>query len=125
MMKRLDTIEPGFYRVRMVKEGPWVPVEVRVNLITGMLTVIESGRSAVFEIARQDFEDAIVECVTDGDAFQHPLIRIAWFGENIDADEHARMVGVIEWAREHRPDHPVLHPTKPIKLSELPVDLIF
>lgn len=125
MTKRLDTIEPGFYRVRMVKEGPWVPVEVRVDQLTDMLTVIESGRDAVFEIARSDFEDAIVECVTDGDAFQHPLIRIAWFGESIDAKAHADMLELLAWAREHAPEHPVLHPTRPIKLSKLPVDLIF
>src|SRR5262245_16303797 len=124
MTRQLDTVEPGFYRVRLVKGGPWVPVEVRCDPLTEMISVVEMGRSTVFEIALSEFKDAIVDCVIEADAFQHPLIRICWFGEKIEPHVYDKMLELIDWARKNAPEHPVLHPTQPIRLSRLPVDLI-
>lgn len=109
--------ESGFYRMRLVKRGPWVPV------------MIWWGRPV---IAGEMQDRAPRWCVAingetdhpDDDGARYPLdVWRAWpecSGEKIDAAEYAFMCKRVKWARAYAPHHPAANPYEPIDLDQLP-----
>ena len=93
--------QPGFYRRRMVRHGPWVPVRIwleqPIDDETGELTGDETLRCEV------DGRDA--------DPFRHWTYVADQPISEADFDymrEHAA------WALRHAPDHPIANPNSPV-----------
>jgi hypothetical protein len=88
---------PGWYRLRLAK-GAW-PVPC-------LVTYTKDGWQATI----------------DGEAFEpHPdpwhatgVDRVHHYGQRISAAEYDRLLEAKEWARQHQPDHPCLHPRRAI-----------
>jgi hypothetical protein len=91
----------------------------------GMIFVVEADERLRVGIEASKYEELVVNSVMEGAAFEHSLMRVVWFGTPIKEAEYRKMLDLIAWAREHQPDHPVLHPDEPIKLREVRVSQIF
>lgn len=121
--QRIDEIRPGYYRVRKVRNGPWIAAEITVQ--DGMILISEDGAGAALGVSSAMYEDLIVESITEGQAFSHPLLRCAWFGEPIDEAEYRHLIALGAWARQHRPSHPAAQPDRPIDRNTVPISDIF
>jgi hypothetical protein len=122
MAKRTDEIQPGFYRYRKARGGPWVAAEI---ILAGeRIMVADNGEAPHLEVNCAQFAEVVSEQIADGEAFQHPLLRVAWFGEPISEREHAYLVRRHRWALEHAPDHPDARQGKPINLHTVPIDYL-
>lgn len=112
MQRHLDHVEAGYYRYRRVRAGPWVAAEIRID--DDMVVLCDDGQSASLGVKLTWLQRVIVESVMEGEAFRHPIIRILWFGEPIDASEYNRLL-----------DRPAcIDINRPIDINEVPIDLI-
>jgi hypothetical protein len=121
--RRIDEVRPGHYRYRRVRGGPWLPAVVTVE--DGMIYVVEENERLKIAIAAEAYEELVVDSVMAGEAFNSNLLRVIWFGTPITEAEYRQLMHVLTWAREHQPDHPMLHPDKPIQMKEVRVASIF
>lgn len=98
---RIDQPQPGFYRYRRVRNGPWLAARIwRDDSIP--------ERPAVL-LAEMDGRDI-------------PVIE-AWpslAGNSITEAEYQHLSNVRSWAKESAPSAPEAHPTKPINLAAQP-----
>lgn len=104
LSRRVDLPEQGFFRIRLVRGGPWVGAEIRCE--SGIWTGLIDGQPG-------ETSDA------DPAAAQH-VFRIWHSGEIIPEHEHAFLLSRAAWARLHAPDDPAANPNQPIRLDSLP-----
>lgn len=121
--RRIDCVTPGLYRTRRVRQGPWIAAEITVTEDT--ISVSEDGGPPHYTVATDTYEEIVIESTMTGQAFSHPLLRVAWFGVQIDLTEYRHLIAVAKWAREHAPDHPAASPDKPISLANVRISRIF
>ena len=121
--QRIDEIRPGYYRLRHVKNGPWIAasIEIRGNLI--LLT--QDATPPTAQCTANEYADMVISAVIEGEAFRHPIIRCVWFGVPIEAAEHAHMLREAAWARANAPRHPLANPDRPIDVSRIPIKDLF
>lgn len=97
--RRVDVPEPGFYRAKMVRNGPWVGAFVKQDE-RGMWSVIVNGNDA--EVAADPW-------------------TIAWlrdryhYADRVTQDEHDYLVATARWAEANDPNHPAANPRQPIR----------
>lgn len=108
----------GFYRVRLVKRGPWVAAEIK--LLDDVYTVTDAVFGTTWTGTRAKLSADVDEALVDGRAFSHPLLRVVLFGEPIDAAEHAYLVARRAWATTHGTDQPEASALVPIDLDAMP-----
>lgn len=121
--RRIDEIRPGYYRIRIARRGPWIAACIAVEGDT--ITVMQDGAPHAETFRADAIADLIIDSVMEGEAFRHPLLRIAWFGEAIDEAEYRHLLALGAWARDNRPSHPAAQPDKPIDLNAVPIADIF
>lgn len=105
---------PGFYKCKLVKGGPWVPVRLAMSIAKDPITGEQLDRSprlvgwiggmelpAIVGGRERDIEDLW-----------------SWLHE-IDEVEHAYLLRAGAWAQEHAPHLPEANPLEPIDLNEL------
>jgi hypothetical protein len=115
-MIRADQPVAGFYRTRLVKRGPWVPVLIWYGqpIVDGE-TLDRSWRWCVC------LND---ETCQDDDGTRVPIdVFRVWpecSGQPIAQAEYEFMVKRVRWAREHAPQSPYANPYEPIELGALP-----
>lgn len=66
-----------------------------------------------------ELEEEAIEFTSQGQLFQHPLLRIVLFGELTDEATYRHRMALKEWAALHKPGHPCLSPTKPMDPNTL------
>lgn len=121
--RRIDDVRPGHYRVRRVRNGPWIAAEIIVD--NGMVFVTEDGTPSFEGLRLTELADIIVEATVDGEAFRHPVLRCLWFGVPIDRAEYQHLITLAAWARQNAPSHPAANPDKPIDMGRVPITDIF
>lgn len=121
--RRSDRIEPGFYRFRKVKRGPFVAA--RISIDDGVIYVAEEDAPAHYAVSVTAFAEMVTSSIMDGEAFTNPLLRVAWYGERIDEIEYRHLIAYAKWARLHAPHAPAARPTEPVDMNTTPIDLIF
>jgi hypothetical protein len=121
--RRSDRIEPGYYRYRKVRNGPFVAARIAIR--DGVIYVAEEDGPAHYAVSVTDFAELVTSSIMDGEAFRNPLLRVAWYGQPIDEIEYRHLIAYAKWARMHAPQHPAARPDKPVDLNNLPIDLIF
>jgi hypothetical protein len=117
--RRIDLIDPGCYRIRRVRRGPWIPVRITVD--DGMITVSELGEPPSASLPVADYLDHVVACTSEGEAFRDPIIRVAWFGQPITEEIHAHMLRLYRWACANDPRHHLANPDRPIDMARIRV----
>lgn len=103
--RRVDEPSPGFFRIRLVKGGPWVAAEIRRGedkVWTGLIDGKPGETSSADPAAASD------------------VFRIWHSGEFIPEHEHAYLVQRAQWCRIHQPDSPEANPTRPIDIGRQP-----
>jgi len=102
----LETPQPGFYQVRLVRGGHPLPAQITHDA--------ESDTWAI-----QIGDDTPTSVV--GNPWDHPQMeRVYYYGRAISEDEHAGLLRLIAWARANDPDHPILTPTIKRALINMP-----
>lgn len=112
--------EPGYYKRRLVRGGPFVPVRI-VRFC--MCTVGGGGDNA-----RHVWDDrcdryppltAVIDGALEEDALKH---WVYCAGNPITRDEYDHMLSLRKWARSSAPDDPMGSPDKridPMKIASL------
>ena len=72
------------------------------------------GESVERHWSEQDLEAEAAQAISEGELFKHPLLRIVLFGETSDEPTYRYLLSLRDWARLHRPNHPCLHPLRPM-----------
>lgn len=94
----------GYYKMRLVKNGPWMPVRIWwhsvVDQETGELTEPERMLCLVGERER-DIDRTWLSCC------KNPISR----------PEYEAMMHTLRWAGSNDPTHPMLRPMEPIDLT--------
>lgn len=121
--RRIDQIEPGYFRLRLVRNGPWIAAEISIE--NGMIVIRQDGEIEGEPLHPDALADLITEATIEGEAFRHPIIRCAWFGQRITEAEFLHLLRTSRWAKANNPDHPAANPTKPIDLNRVPITDIF
>ena len=105
----VDVAECGFYRVRLVKNGPYVPARIWRSVATDPVTGETLDRSPILmgELAGEPVEP-------------HALWR-SCMGRAISEQEYQFLLDDYRWARAFAPDDPIANPKTPIaKKAALP-----
>lgn len=123
MPQRIDEIEPGFFRLRHVRNGPWIAA--RVELVGGLVRLTQDAKPPSCECSTAEYADLVVAAVIEGEAFSHPIIRCLWFGVRIAEAEYQHMLRVAAWARANAPAHPLANPGKPVDINVIPIRDLF
>lgn len=109
---------PGFYLLRLVSKGWGVPC--LLTLDDGKYTAVIDGVQLAGEYGEEQLEAMLFDWLTAREP--HPLIQLVLRGEPCDAATYHQRLARKEWAREHSPEDPCLHPTKPMDRRLLRAD---
>lgn len=110
--------QPGYYKLSLIPKGWAVPVHVTIE--NDVIQVTVNGAQVIENWSRADLPDLFTDAIADGRLFEHPLFRIILFGEPCDETEYRHRLNLRAWAMENAPDHPCLHPERPIDIRTLP-----
>lgn len=106
------TLYPGYYRVRLVKDGPWVPVCLEESV-------------EVDELTGEAMGDAVYTLTVDGRVilnFETKYRQWGLFGQKIDQAEYAYMRATTRHASRYDvAHHPAANPDKPVDLMTCPL----
>lgn len=103
----VDTPTAGFYAMRLVRNGPLVPVRIWYGPPHDPVTGEELDRSHRYQ-AELGGKPTDVDRVWPWCA-KHP----------IDEAEYRYMLGVSQWAAEHAPKEPEAQPRQPVDLGTM------
>lgn len=106
--RAVDKPEPGFFRLRLIKGGPWVPAQIRRVGTEWHATI-----AGVLSVYQSELDDS---CPSDAVA----VWRIWHGGKEINEDDYQLMLQRMAWARRDMPDHPAANPDKPVDMTKLP-----
>jgi hypothetical protein len=99
-MRDIADPKAGFYKRRLIKNGPWVTVLIRVE-----------GGEQVAEVDGETHR-------ANGEPFNAwDMGATSW---PIDEPEYRYLVRMREWVNKHAPHMPQARPREPINLSDLP-----
>lgn len=108
LMSEVDIPVPGFYRLRLVKSGPWCAVKI-------------------WDEAERDpetnelIEDQQFRCLINGkevDPWRYAE-RVNCFGQPIDEAEYRYMLDTESWARTYDPEAPEADPYRPVDINKI------
>jgi hypothetical protein len=66
--RRSDRIEPGYYRYRKVRNGPFVAARIAIR--DGVIYVAEEDGPAHYAVSVTDFAELVTSSIMDGEAFR-------------------------------------------------------
>ena len=101
--------EPGFYRLRMVKAGPWVPVRIWLE---------DGDRDPETD---ELMSDQVLRAKV-GDQERDPS-KIWTFLWDITEEEYYFLLSRARWATAHNPTAPEANPKRPIRQTDVALDL--
>jgi hypothetical protein len=99
--RRIDVIEPGFFRLRLVKGGWKVPARIEFDEGTWTVTIDGEARSA-------------------RDPYAAGADYVWTSGEAIEEWQYADLLDLKLWAASAEPTHPCLQPRKRMDPMTLP-----
>lgn len=103
-----DEPQAGFYRGRLVKGGPWVPIRIWFGAPLDPLTGEELDRSHRWQAER------------NGEFVEVDAVWPFCAADAINEAEYRYLLATNQWAAEHAPDAPEAAPRQKIDLNRLP-----
>ena len=101
-----DEPQPGFYRRRLVRNGPWVAARIWLEAETD-----EDGSLA---------SDEVLKCEVGGKA-RDPADQWTYLASHpIPREEYDYMMDNQRWCEQNDPNDPVSQPERPIDFNKLP-----
>ncbi len=113
----VDDPRPGFFKLRIVKGGPFVGAELRYGPARDPETGgIMSERSYQWEtwIGGKMVADPSPDPVKAG------VFRVWLSGTEILEAEYRYLIADREWCARHAPEKPEANPTRAVKVADLP-----
>lgn len=112
-----DTPIPGWYRTRLVKNGPWVPVRIYHGL--PVVSGEEQDRAPQWCVEVAGKTDYVEKDPDNPEYRCHVLLDVyrywPWCGrEPITEGEYKYMIAHAAWSKQHAPHHPEAQPRKAI-----------
>jgi len=115
---RIDKPEPGLYKRRLVRGGPWVTVWIdrfctctaadnydgKRHIWTSECDRFPPLRALVSENRFEDLDEQWTHCA----------------GNRISLSEYLHLNNLKEWAQRHAPDDPFANPSKPANNLSIP-----
>ena len=115
----IDDPRPGFFRLRLVKNGPFVGAELRYGPPRDPETGgIMSERSYQWET----LVNGKLVSEPSPDPVKAGVFRVWLSGTQIEEPEYRYLIADREWCERHAPAAPEANPTASIQLAELPPD---
>ena len=118
MSRPLADPRPGYFKLRVVKGGPFVGAEIRHGPGRDPETGEELDRSWLWEalIGGKHIRPPAADPVNAG------VFRIWESGVEIAEAEYRFLIADAEWCAAHAPDEPAARPADPVKIADLPPD---
>jgi hypothetical protein len=99
-----DSPQPGFYRMRLVRRGAWV---------TARIHRMPDGRW------QAEIDGELLGWPSEDWIHAEGLDRIWPTAQRITEADYSFALALKAWAQRHQPNHPCLHPTRPIDPAQL------
>ncbi len=108
MSRIINRPEPGFFKMRLVKNGPWVPALIY--------------RPCPIELNPETFQavDRVYHLEAAIDNMPVNVDRIWLSGRRITAAEYLYLRADRAWVRQYRPDLPEANPMQSVDLNAQP-----
>ena len=103
--RRVDQPEAGYFRVRLVRGGPWVAAKIEQDA---------EGRWAA------SIDGQLQDPTNLDPALAKGVFQIWHYGTRIPEPEYEWMLAVASHARIHKPDAPEANPTRRINIAHEP-----
>ena len=111
--RRIDRPEPGFFKMKLVKNGPWVPA-----LIFLPCPIHEPyGGTHPDDWGTHRDRSRQYRAIVAGE--EADVLKVWTWGKKIAQSEHDHLVQVMEWAIQHAPHAPEAMPKQAIKLENM------
>jgi hypothetical protein len=108
--------EPGWYRVRLVRGGPWVPARIVLEPTPDpWFPENPMDRPCYWSTVVNGEPSKLTEIVPGKDVW-----RIHEWGERIDKETYDLMVEQAAWDKRYDPASPLANPDKRVDLSTAP-----
>lgn len=109
----------AYYKIRLVRGGPWCPCKVEFNYPSDPDTgeLLDRAPRWMATVNGTLIEDAFRVIILIGD--QPPIVK----GEQINEDDYKHMLAVKDWAVQYAPNEPEATPRRKIDLGK--IDPIF
>lgn len=112
----LDRPQPGFFRVRLVRRGPWVSAAIRRICSC----TINGGSDNARHEWRPDCDRfPPLSCEVDGQERNDRLMSVWVFGRPISEKEFRYMRDAAAWDRTYAPDAPTANPLLPVDFNAI------
>ena len=107
MTRVINKPEPGFFKMRLVKGGPWVPALIY--------------RPCPIEFKPETFQwiDRVYHLKAEIDGMPTDVDRVWLSGQYIIAAEYLYLRADRAWVRQHAPHLPEATPERPIDISRM------
>ncbi|HET98765.1 MAG TPA: hypothetical protein ENH89_00020 [Aurantimonas coralicida] len=107
MTRAIDSPEPGFFRLKLTRGGPWVPAILY--------------RPCPIEFEPETFQavDRHYRLVAEIDGKPADVHRVWTSGERITIAEYLYLTANHAWVRQYAPDLPEANPGSPIDFNVL------
>ena len=118
MSRPLSDPRPGYFKMRLVKGGPWVGAEIRHGPGVDPETGAPLDRAWLWEaiVAGRHVRQPA------GDPLNAGVFRIWESGIEISEAEYRYLIADAEWCAKHAPEEPQATPEKRVSLVDLPPD---
>ncbi len=103
--RRVDQAEPGLFRIRLVKGGPWVAAAIECDALGVWSAVIDGERQ---DPAHPDW--TLAESVA----------RIWHYGDRISDSDYEFLIERARWCRANAPESPEANPKRPVNIGREP-----
>ena len=109
---------PGYYLLRRVRRGWAVPCQVIAD--AGRFMCILNGEPLTGAWSEDELSAFWADYLTAESV--HPLVQIQLHGVTCDKATYDHRLAMKAWAERNQPDHPCLHPIRPIDPNKMPAD---
>lgn len=109
--RQVDQPEPGFFKLRLARGGPWVPARIWYGPPIDPITGEDLDRSPRLQAQTFDFEPT---------ADFVRICKVWTHGVRIDEAEYDFMRASIAYAKAHRPSDPIANPFRTVDVASLP-----
>ncbi len=116
MTRPLADPRPGFFKMRLVRGGPFVGAEIRHGPAHDPETGEELDRSWMWEAlinGKHVRQPA-------GDPLNAGVFRVWESGTEITEAEYRYLIADADWCAKHAPSEPQAQPTRAVRIGELP-----
>jgi hypothetical protein len=118
-IRQVGRPEPGFFKLRLVKGGPFVGARIEYGPTRDPLTGEPLDRSWHYAADINGFVDQNPRPEPNDDVW-----KVWEFGQRIDEAEYRFLIADREWAAKHAPELPEATPRKPVDLRQIPIPFL-